>query len=74
MATIPKKLDPNRQLPSRNKLIVGIVLILIGLVWGVYELNPGGALRAETEAEARERKDAAQLEKEKALAALRKRR
>jgi hypothetical protein len=60
-----KVVDPDAIPPNKKMLIGAIVLVAIGLAWSVYNFNPGGALRAETEAEKKERKEAEQAEKDK---------
>jgi hypothetical protein len=51
--------------PNKNMLIAAIVLMVLGSLWAVYELNPGGALRAETEKEKKEREEEKKKEDEK---------
>ncbi len=60
-----RKQDSHASAPSGKMLLISALLIGVGGLWFVYELNPFGMMRGETEAETKERKD---REKEEAFA------
>jgi len=51
-----RKPDPNAK-PKQNFLIIGAVLLAVGLLWTVYEWNPGEMIRPLTDAEKKAAKD-----------------
>lgn len=51
--------------PNTTLAIVAIVLIALGLGWTLYQANPGGMLRAKTEDEIKEEKEAIKEEEHK---------
>lgn len=65
MATAPaeKKPNPNAAKPKQNLLMIGGVLILLGIVWFVYQVP--GLIRAETPEEKKERLELEQIAEEK---------
>ncbi|MFH0939979.1 MAG: hypothetical protein V1899_11975 [Planctomycetota bacterium] len=52
-----RKPDPNIK-PQSKLLIISIVLLVVGILWSIYELNPFGAIRSLTEHEKKELQEA----------------
>ena len=71
MATAPaeKKPNPNAPKPKQNLLMFGGGLILLGVVWFVYQVP--GFIRPLSEEERKEAKELQQIEEEKARDAAR---
>jgi len=51
--------------PNTKLAMVAIVLILVGIGWGIYTANPGGMIRAKTKEEVVAEKEAKKEEERK---------
>ncbi len=56
-STTEKKPNPNAPKPKQQSLMIGAILIVLAGGWALYEWNPAGMVRAETQDERKDRQD-----------------